>query len=270
MITLVLACVSLLAPASADDAGTVLLRDDFDAATLSDEWTTADWTLGRTRLGNDISVKDGKAVLTFDTFDPEQPGDRTFGSELFSRRSFARPENGVLQVEARVRLDRSLPPGIVTSIFTYTTQNHGDGQVSDEIDFEMLTSLNSGETDAAQITCTTWNDWNDKTPDYEDSRVVTSETITIDGLDVYEFHVYRFRWHANRIEWFVDGNLIRTAKTAVPDAPSPIRFNLWAAAEGWTLAYSADLQPAKTADANQRSTYEIDYVEIRELPAEND
>ena len=272
MLTLALACIGLVAPnpTPTDEAGTVLFRDDFDAPTLGDEWATGDWTLSRSRLGNEISVEDGKAILTFDTFDPQQPGQATLGSELFTRRLFGRPEGGVLQVEARVRLDQSLPPGIVASIFTYVTEDHGDGQVSDEIDFEFLTTLNRVGTGSSHVTCTTWNDWNAKTPDYEDSRVVTSETIVIDGTDLYAFHVYRFRWHEDRIEWFVDGQLIRTAETAVPDTAAPIRFNLWAAAEGWAKAYSGDLQPAKTAETNERSTYEIDYVEIRSLPAEKD
>ena len=260
-----LALLPLVACLLAPPTPTVLLRDDFDGDHLDNAvWQLASWSLGRSRLGEDVAVADGHAVLAFNTFDPDSPGERTVGSELFTKQAFARPADGVLEIEARVRLGDDLPPGIVASIFTYATVQSDAGPVSDEIDFEFLTAQNANAK--GRVTCTTWNDWNEKTPDYEDETVTSSETIAVGDLDLHAFNTYIIRWHADRVEWLVNGERIRVAETAVPDAPSPIRFNLWAAAEGWTDAYAATLQPAASAEDNKRSTYAIDYVEVRAVP----
>ncbi|MEL7240227.1 MAG: family 16 glycosylhydrolase, partial [Planctomycetota bacterium] len=98
-------------------------------------------------------------------------------------------------------------------------------------------------------------------PTYHDEVTHSSRTAEMAGLELGEFNTFEFRWHADRVEWFVNGKLLRTAEVAVPTKASPVRFNLWAAGAGWAEAYGKDLQPTKEPGAT--ATYEIDWVEVR-------
>lgn len=250
-----------------DAEGELLLREDFDAPVLDKQvWNTATWDLGRSRLSpQNVTIDNGVARLAFNSFDPQAPGERTVGGELYSKQAFAPPAGGHLSIKARVRFDDA-PAGLVASIFTYAVEDNAAGdQVSDEIDFEFLSALNQPEANAAKVTLTTWDDWNEKSPTYHDEVTHSSRTVELPDLELGEFNEYEIRWFAGKVEWRINGELVRTAEVAVPTQASPVRFNLWAAGKGWTEAYGKDLQP--TTKPETAATYEIDWVEVRAVPA---
>ena len=86
------------------------------------------------------------------------------------------------------------------------------------------------------------------------------------GLKLDVFNTIVIRWLPKRVEWLVNGQVIRTALTAVPDEQTKIRLNFWAPAGGWNDAYSNKLVPAKNARLNQTYYYDVDYVEVRAIP----
>jgi beta-glucanase (GH16 family) len=239
-----------LAPAAAQ---TPLFRDDFNGTALdTTKWTLGTWRLGRTQLGNTPVVSGGIARLPFDTY-------QFRGCEIGTKAQFSRG-NG-LEITARVRLN-NLPSGLVTSLFTYTTVN----TLADEIDFEMLTKQVNASTTSDPILMTTWNDWNEASPTYGDGIHHWSTTQTIAGLNVNTWHTYTIRWLPTRTEWLLDGAVIGTTDKAQPNAPTNCRLNFWAAASGWTDAYDAALKPARRAKDNRRYFYDVDWVEVRQLP----
>ena len=242
-------------------AQTVLLRDDFSGKALNTSiWNLGTWKLGRTQLGNSPVVANNMARLTFDTY-----GFR--GTEIWSKQTFARG-NG-LEIEARVKLN-NLPSGLVTSIFTYaydTTNN-----VSDELDIEILSKQVNNTTGGDPVLFTTWNDWDELTGVYQDGVHHWSFSQFFANLDVNQWHTYVIRWLPGtatalpRTEWLIDNQRVAWSEKAQPERDTPVRLNFWAPASGWTDAYSSSLSPARTSKSNVRYFYDVDYVEVRQLP----
>jgi beta-glucanase (GH16 family) len=236
-------------------AQTVVFRDDFNGTSLNTSlWNLGTWTLGRTQLGNSPVVGNGIGRLTFDTY-------KFRGTEIWSKTEFSRG-NG-LEIEARVKLNK-LPSGLVTSLFTYSY----DSQlaVSDELDIEILTKQVNASTTSDPVLFTTWNDWSESSPTYGDGIHHWSFSKTLAGFDVNTWHTYVIRWLPGSTEWVIDGTLIASSTKAQPDAKTPVRLNFWAPASGWTDAYSSGLKPTNKASANVRYYYDVDWVEVRQLP----
>lgn len=251
--------LSVFAPVAS--AQTVLLEDYFSGNTLdTTKWNLGTWKLGRTQLGNSPVVANGVARLTFDTY-----GFR--GTEIWSKQTFARG-NG-LEIEARVKLN-NLPSGLVTSIFTYaydTTRN-----VSDELDIEILSKQVNSTTGGDPVLFTTWNDWDELNPAYQDGLHHWSFSQFFQNFNVNVWHTYVIRWLPGsttvlpRTEWLIDGQLVAWSEKAQPEQETPVRLNFWAPASGWTDAYSSSLSPARNAKNNVRYYYDVDYVKVRQLP----
>lgn len=245
----VAAALAALRPAAAQS---VLFRDDFSGTALNTAaWNLGTWQLGRTQLGNSPVVGGGIARLTFDTFGFK-------GTEIWSKALYARG-NG-LEIEARVRCG-NLPSGLVTSLFTYNTS----GGLADELDIEILSKQVNLTAGADPVLFTTWNDWPANGP-YQDGVRHWSFSQLFPGLDVNAWHTYTIRWLPGRTEWAIDGTTVATSDKAQPDLPTYVRLNFWAPASGWTDAYDAAFKPARRASANVRYYYDVDYVEVRQLP----
>jgi beta-glucanase (GH16 family) len=249
-----LLAVALLAPLTqARAGGTVILHDDFNGSQInSATWGVGTWKLGRTQLGNVPVVSGGVAQLAFNTF-------RFTGSEIYTKQNFSRG-NGV-EFEARVRMNH-LPSGLVTSLFTYNTLNN----LSDELDIEFLSKQVNLSATGAPMLMTTWNDWDEAHPAYDDGIHHSSQSKVISGLDVNLFHTYTIRWLPGRTEWLVDGVLVASSTLAQPDLAAPLRINFWAPASSWTDAYDARLKPTNNKRQNQSWFYDVDWVEVRQLP----
>ncbi len=250
-------------------APVVLFRDDFNGTKLSSsDWFLGTWTLGRTRLGNAPVMTGQYARLKFDTFNASNPGKSFRGTEIGTVKTFAPSAGTGIEFEASVRVN-AMASGIVTSFFTYTSRTTPAGiTYSDEIDFEFLSKqINSSPATSDPVLTTTWNDWDNNTPVYNDPLTYDSASVNVSPLNLAQFNTILIRWLPGKIEWFVNGQLVRATTKAVPDEPTSIRLNFWAPASGWTDAYSSQLGFAKNARQNKTYYYDVDYVEVRSIPA---
>ncbi len=234
-------------------AQTIIFRDDFNGTTLdSTKWSLGTWTLGRTQLGNAPVVSGGIARLPFDTYGLK-------GTEIGSKLQFARGTNGV-EIEARVKLN-NLPSGLVTSLFTYVSANN----LSDEIDFEILSKQVNLTTGGDSILVTTWNNWSEASPTYNDGIHHWGVSQFVSGLDVNAWRTYTIRWLPDHTEWLLDGALLYSTNKALSDSATNVRLNFWAPASSWTDAYASTLKQARRPKDNVRYFYDVDWVEVRQL-----
>ncbi|MEM7627396.1 MAG: family 16 glycosylhydrolase [Planctomycetota bacterium] len=261
---------SMLTPAFTANSQ-VLLSDDFNGTGNID---TATWRLpfgeegtflGQTQLKLDPATQlpqqvGGSAVLELDTFFPDDPGNAFFGHEFISRQNFAR--GGGLRVEYRARLDpTSLPAGVggvVNGLFLFgTPQDVGGELVRDEIDVaELLTNeVVSGQN---RVFTNVFDD-----DPFTGAAAAGDSEFTAPGLvDLTQFNDYAVEWTPSSVDYFVNGALVRSESTVVPDAPQTVRANLWAVDAGFAEAFDAALTPAATAGANQTIRAEIDSIEV--------
>ena len=255
-----LACTSLLlAPMAA--AGQVLLRDDFDGSSLdTTQWfvpTGPGTFFGRTQIrppSVPLTVAGGVIRLQLDTWNPSAlvPGDSFFGSEIDTIDSWA-VESG-LSFSARVRLVPPIPGGLVGAVFSFVFLPAIPGH--DEIDFELLSNdLVAGEE---RVLTNVFQD-----DDF--SQAGDPVFADVGGLDLTVFHVYEVRWLPDRVEWYVDGALVRTETETVPDDPQNVRLNFWAPDAFFAAAYDASLQPVAAEEDNEIFFYEADWARVRRL-----
>jgi len=239
----------------------VLFHDDFEGTSLDGtQWTVADWKLGRARLGNTPKVVNGMARLKVQTFDPKHPGQDFVGTEIDTVQTF--PIGSGLEFEARVRFSK-LPAGLVPSLFTYTSWTSSSDVLSDEIDYEFLTKqIRKAPKGQKPAQVTTWHDFDNTHPSY-DSTHENSQNVPVAGLDYSQFNTFTIRWLPNEVDWYVNGTLIHTATTAVPQQAMNLCLNFWVPGKGWGEAFSPYLLPTKTAAGNQVYFYDVDYVEVR-------
>lgn len=270
---------ALLAPAT---QAQLLLRDDFNGAGNVD---TTVWRLpfdgdgsfvGRTQYRGNAATdtpQQGIAEATaadnavmeihLDTFSPIDPGNQFLGTDLLTKRNFARA--GGLTFEARMRLKPATTGGLVGGFFTYdVTRDNPPGSgnlVRDEIDWELISNQAVGATPT-----------NDPFTNYWDDGAFTGpgaggdgQFIDVPGLDLTQFQDYKVEWTPQAIRWYVNDNLVRTQTTNVPDDPMKLHVNLWAPDSDFSDAYNAALQPAATAGANQRYTVQVDHVEVNRI-----
>jgi Glycosyl hydrolases family 16 len=74
------------------------------------------------------------------------------------------------------------------------------------------------------------------------------------GFDALAAHDWTIRWSLTRIDYLVDGALLASTDTHVPQGPMQINVIAWGPAADWSAAYSASLQPVRSADQNQTFT----------------
>ena len=261
--------VGFLLTLSSPGSAQVLLSENFDGTGLVDQ---SQWRLpfggdgaffGRTEVKTDLtndypSVNGGFATLQLDTFRDDGTGMSTgafHGAGLHTKRNFAR--GGGLRFEARARMS-NVVPGLDAGLFLFDVQrNNTDGDlVRDEIDFELLSN------DHSRAFTNYWNDGSFFGPDAGGDPV---NEVPFAGYDSTQFHTYRVDWLPNRVDWYIDNNLVRSLTDNVPDDPMQFRMNLWAPDEGFVDAFNAGLQPAASAAQNQTYDFEIDSVNITRL-----
>jgi hypothetical protein len=271
-----LAIVLLLVSRACELSGQQLILDDFTGAPRVDQTI---WRLpfpgpgsflGRTQLKTNLATEyptqvGGVARLQLDTFLSDGMGGSAgvfSGAEINTKRNFA--VGGGLRFEARARLVGP-PPGLVGGMFLFdVTRTDGTGQaVRDEIDHELLSNEVSPGGQGRLFT-NVWNDGPFTGPGSAGDAQFVLPAVP-GGFDMTQFHDYRVDWSPQHILWYVDDVLVRTESNNVPDDPMNFRVNLWAPDSGWPDAYSATLQPAATAMANQSYHLELDRVEITRL-----
>jgi beta-glucanase (GH16 family) len=244
--------------------GAELFRDDFNQASLNTSaWGIGTWTLGRTQLGFTPQLTGGMARLRLDTYNPTNPGGSFKGTEIWTNAQYSRGTNG-LEMEARVRVNTE-PDGLVTSFFTYAARTQFSPPLADEIDFEHVSkTFNAAAAGSKPILLTTWNDYRTDGSNFGDPNVHNSASVVVGGLDLTQFNTYRIRWLGNRVEWYVNDKLVRTATQAVATDPQNVRLNFWAPGSDWPDAYSSAIAPTASAAANKTYLYDVDFVSIRD------
>ena len=252
----------------------LLLRDDFDSTGNVD---TTVWRLpfgdsegtfvGRTQFRGDSATDipqqgiaaagatDGMVMeVHLDTYSPIDPGNQFLGTDVLTKRNFAR--GGGLSYEARMRLKAPTTGGLVGAGFLYdvTRESPPGTIVRDEIDVELISNQATGAMTQDPFT-NLWNDGNFASPG-------NGAYVNVGGLDLTQFHDYRVDWTPQSVKWYVDDQLVRTVTSDVPDDPMNLHFNLWAPDTDFADAYNAALQPAATVGANQRYSLQVDHVEV--------
>jgi beta-glucanase (GH16 family) len=261
--TVTAALVMSAAPAPTRAAD--LFRDDFDGTSLntSANWSIGTWQLGRTQLGFTPTVAGGITRLRLDTYNPSNPGGTFRGSEILSKQLFSRGSG--IEFEARVRVN-PLPSGLVTSFFTYNSTVKNGVTVADEIDFEFLSKhINASASTIDPVLLTTWNDYKVDGSNFGDPNVHSSVNYNMAGLDLSQFNTVKIRWLPDRVQWYVNDVPVRTSLLAVPDQPTPIRANFWAAGTDWPDAYSTAIAPTNNPALNATYLYDIDHIAVRKL-----
>ena len=71
------------------------------------------------------------------------------------------------------------------------------------------------------------------------------------GFDPLAVHDWTIRWSFSRIEYLVDGQLLYTATTKIPQGPMNATVIAWGPASGWPTAYDPSLQPVGSPAQNQ-------------------
>jgi beta-glucanase (GH16 family) len=257
------ALAAALAAVASHTSAADLFRDDFNGSSINfNQWSIGTWQLGRTFLGNTPAVTNGIASLKLDTYNAQHLGSFK-GTELWTNSQYARGTNG-LELEARVRVN-SLPSGLVTSFFTYAARTQFSPPLADEIDFEHLSkALNAAPAGQKPILLTTWNDYKTDGSNFGDPNVHSSVSVVANGWDPTQFHTYRIRWLGNRVEWYLDDQLLRTATQAVSTDPQNVRINFWAPDSSWGDAYASSLTPTTNSAQNQSYFYDLDWVAMRD------
>ncbi len=107
----------------------------------------------------------------------------------------------------------------------FITRNH-------EIDIELPSSLTGEPVNQAVYTNAKLNTWRSETEnnytahltELREDMLATNPLInTADG----EFHEFRWDWHSDRVEFYLDGLFIRSNTTDIPDLPGKLTLGLW-------------------------------------------
>ena len=245
---------------------TMLFNDEFNSSTVDTyKWDDGSWQMGRTYLSNTAKIQKASglsfATLQFDTYNPNFPGSLFRGGEFYSLRTFPFPKTGQgLKFEARVRV-RTETRGLVASFFTWGGRRTATTVLSDEVDFEYLTSY-----PANHLLLTSWNDWDYLTPTYRDNIHHTDSLVAVGGLNRNAWTTLQLRWLKDRLEWYVNGVLAWSTKNAHPNDPMGVRFSFWAPEAKWIGVYDHGLQPALSRAQNRSYFFDIDYVRVSKIP----
>jgi hypothetical protein len=265
------ALIGLLAVAGTSHGSWLVVLDEpFDDDGLIDEsiWTTPIWAplcspawIPRTALRNwlqaygqsALSVQNGEAILTLETFNPYAPASEPtfYGTEIDTIESFA--IGGGLAMEARVWIDPALPRGAVMSLFGYRREGTCEGgYLTSEIDLEILSNLYL-EPPVGLLT----NVYVDEPPGAGHPEVVPV-SATFPGT----YNTVRVEWFPDRIRWLVNGALVHERTDLVPTGALEVRLNVWAPDESFGLAYDAGFQPVSTPQQNTVYEYRVDSVVV--------
>ena len=234
----------------------ILFQDDFNGNTLDNsKWDTGVNTIGRTQFGSTPIISNGVATLTFDTHNPDNPGDTFKGTEIKTRTEFNR--NTGVDLEARLRVNQQISNGLVAAFFTFGFDD--TAKVSDEIDFEFLSNWINNSVNSNRVLLGTWDD-------FDENNFLPEQNFTTDqfvnGLNVFDFNTYRISWLNDRTDWYVNDELIFSSNEVIPDDPMSLRLNFWAPASSFGIAFDDGLQPTSDPNLNTTYTYEVDFVNV--------
>ena len=214
-------------------------------------WTTetgAASFLGRTQLadwmrsagGGTFVVGAAGAELALNTFNPT--GNSLFGTHGKTLQLFQPTATTVIVFTARVQV-ASVQPGLVYGVYLFGCPGNCATQ-HDEIDIELVTNrLQPGSLPMVQL------NWYSNEPlGAGHGGLFPLPT----GFDPMAVHDWTIRWSPARIDFSVDGSLLSSAFTAVPQGPMAANIIAWAPNTDWPEAYNSTLRPAGSAQQNSR------------------
>jgi hypothetical protein len=240
---------------------TTIFFDDFNGSYMISAWwdiptwvSSTDGTfVGRTQFRCSQNsplpeISNSEARINIDTYNPTNvlPNIAFYGTDLRTIRTFLPGKGLIFTVRAKFNLP--IVGGIVGANFLYDLT--GSGSTHNEIDFEVLTNL----------------------PNEVHNNIYSDEPLGAGHPGfapitnpITEYHTYVIKWLPNEISWSVDGNVIRTETTLIPDEPMHFHLNIWVPGAEWADAYDANLQPTNTPSLNQIYTMLVDYVKVDSL-----
>lgn len=107
----------------------------------------------------------------------------------------------------------------------YITRNH-------EIDIEQPSSLDGepvNQVSYAHAKLNTWRSetYNNYTAKLTELREDTSATNPLINTADGNWHEFRWDWHADRVDFYLDGLFIRSNTTTIPDIPGKLTLGVW-------------------------------------------
>ena len=215
------------------------------------EWTTEVGPasfLGRTQLadwvhpasgGTFIVGADG-AELALNTFNPT--GNSLFGTHGKTLQLFQPTATTAIVFTARVQV-ASVQPGLVYGVYLFGCPGNCATQ-HDEIDIELVTNrLQPGAPLMVQL------NW------YSNEPLGAGHGALFplpSGFDALAVHDWTIRWSLSRIDFSVDGTLLSSVSTAVPQGPMAANIIAWGPNTDWPEAYNSALKPVSSAQQNSR------------------
>lgn len=216
--------------------------------------------LGRTQLADWISpggvgqfvVDAGGGRLTLNTFNPT--GLSLYGTHARTLATFLPTATSTIELTTRLQLT-TIRRGLVYSSYLYRCAtpclNH------DEIDIELVTNmLQPGAPMRVQLNR------------YANEPLGAGNGILVDlpaAFDPLAAHDWTIRWSLSRIDYVLDGVLLHSTDTHVPQGPMHANVIAWAPDSDWPAAYDATLQPATSAESNVPFSTNVRSVVVREL-----
>jgi len=264
---LMLPRISVLALALAGNHfSAILFQDNFTVP--GPKLDTTKWTteigptsyIPRTQLTNWVTgtgefiVGPQGAELNLQTHNPT--GFSLFGTHGTTLQTFQPTANTRIELTARLRL-LSLQPGIVFGVYFYGCNPSPCPFVHDEIDIEILTNfLQTGQTPRVNT--------NTYAAEPQGAGHPFQANLPA-GFDLLAEHDWTIRWALDRIEYLVDGVLLDTRTTFVPQGPMQAAIIAWAPDASWPDAYDASLQPVADALNNQKHLAAVRSLTVSEV-----
>ncbi len=181
------------------------IKQDFNSmADLNAFWSISTWgNENRVHAAQNVTIADGILSLKLSA---SPQGTKPVCAEIASKRTNFRYGS------YRASIKTSKTPGGVVGWFTYR-----DSPLN-EIDVEMLTRENKNLYFTLH-----------HVQENVDSKVIKMEFDPSEA-----FHEYRFDWHADKVDYFVDGKPAGTLTKKVPDMEAAIMLNHWSGnIAGW-------------------------------------
>ena len=146
----------------------------------------------------------------------------------------------------RVKMKVAGVKGCCTAIWPFRYVESGHAVLNHEIDIEMpgRPAAPFEGIDFDHALCNTW-------VGEGEGEYTTGYTKLPKRVDDGEFHEFGIDWHPRRVDFFLDGEKIRTNREHVPTLPSEFWIGVWFP-KGWTGAPDFDTAEAVVADFSYR------------------
>lgn len=197
-------------------------------------------------------VSGGQANLTLNTFNPT--GFSLFGTHGKTLTSFQPAGGGVIEFTTRLQLPAApIQKGIVWGMYLYGCTAGPCASNHDEIDIELVTNALQGSPLQVQLNR------------YANEPLGAGHGVMANlpgGFNLAIAHDWTIRWSLTQIDFLVDGQLLFSTNTFVPQGAMQANIIAWGPGTEWPAAYDASLQPVNSAGSNQAFTALVDQVTV--------